>query len=97
MGVTPNLVSGVWVGGEDRDIHFDGITLGQGANMALPIWALYMKQIYEDESLNITQEDTFEEPINFNLILDCEGDKKIKTEDEEPEDVYTNGSEDEFF
>ncbi|WP_066632215.1 transglycosylase domain-containing protein [Labilibacter marinus] len=97
IGVTPNLVTGVWVGGEDRDIHFDGITLGQGANMALPIWALYMKDIYEDESIAITQEDVFEEPINFNLILDCEGDAKPQTEEEEDESNYTNGSEEEFF
>ena len=96
IGVTPNLVSGVWVGGEDRDIHFDGITRGQGANMALPIWALYMKQVYEDPSLGITQEDAFEEPMNFNLILDCEGDRNPNQEEEE-EDTYTNGDESEFF
>ncbi len=93
IGVTPNLVSGIWVGGEDRAIHFDGITLGQGANMALPIWALYMKQLYEDQSIPITQEDVFEEPVNFNLILDCEP-RTVNNEEVEP---YNNGSEDEFF
>ncbi len=72
MGVTPNLVSGVWVGGEDRDIHFDGIHLGQGANMALPIWALYMQSVYADKKLNYNEDDTFEEPLNFTLNLDCD-------------------------
>ena len=71
MGVTPNLVSGVWVGGEERSIHFDGITKGQGANMALPIWALYMQQVYADSTLRYSTEDTFEEPLDFNINLDC--------------------------
>ena len=71
IGIAPNLVSGVWVGGEDRDIHFDNIGMGQGANMALPIWALYMNKIYKDEEIDITQEDIFEEPYNFNINLQC--------------------------
>ena len=50
IGVTPNLVTGVWVGGEERDIHFDNISLGQGANLALPIWALYMTPAYNNPS-----------------------------------------------
>ncbi len=78
MGVTPNLVSGAWVGGENRSIHFEGITLGQGANMALPIWALYMKKVYEDESLQnlVSPKDKFEKPLNFNYILDCDEYRK---------------------
>ncbi len=96
IGVTPKLVTGVWVGGEDRDIHFDGISLGQGANMALPIWALYMQALYEDESSLITQEDTFEEPINFNISLDCDEERSAIEEDEAVEE-YTNGSEEEFL
>ncbi len=71
MGVTPNLVTGVWVGGEDRDIHFDNITLGQGANMALPIFGIYMQDTYADKNLNITDQDEFEKPLNFNLDLNC--------------------------
>ena len=70
MGVTPNLVSGVWVGAEDRAIHFEGISLGQGANMALPIWGLYMQKVYGDESLNMLKGD-FEKPKGFNVDLDC--------------------------
>lgn len=71
MGVTPNLVSGAWVGGEERSIHFDYITLGQGAASALPIWALYMQQIYADSTLRYSTDDTFEKPANFNINLDC--------------------------
>ena len=60
MGVTPNLVSGVWVGCEDRAVHFRRLSLGQGANMALPVWALYMKKIYADNSLDYSEEDRFD-------------------------------------
>ena len=83
MGVTPNLVSGVWVGGEDRSIHFEGTYLGGGHNMALPIFALYMQKVYNDSTLNVTQEDKFEKPLNFNIELDCdklEGDNQDQVE-----------------
>ena len=56
-GVVPNLVTGVWVGGEDRSIHFEDIAFGQGASMALPIWALYMKDVYENQNLGISKDD----------------------------------------
>lgn len=96
IGVTPNLVTGIWVGGEDRDIHFDGIGLGQGANMALPIWALYMKNVYQDETLPVTEDDHFEEPVNFSLNINCDGDKKSSSALDEERD-YHNGNETEFF
>jgi len=71
MGVTPNLVGGVWVGAEDRGIRFRTITLGQGANMALPIWALFMQRVYTDESINLTKED-FERPARpLSVETDC--------------------------
>jgi penicillin-binding protein 1A len=71
MGITPELVSGVWVGCEDRAIHFRTTNLGQGANTALPIWALYMKKVYADESLSISQAD-FEAPVEkLSIELDC--------------------------
>lgn len=66
MGFTPSLVSGCWVGGEDRDIHFDGMFYGQGASMALPIWGLYMNKVYADKSLGYTQEETFRIPEGYN-------------------------------
>ncbi len=80
MGVTRDLVGGVWVGGEDRSIHFDNLALGQGANMALPIWAIFMKKCYEDKKLHLSQEE-FEAPDNFNFDLNCKEDK-VPTEDE---------------
>jgi penicillin-binding protein 1A len=71
FGVVPDLATGIWVGGEDRSIHFKGIRLGQGANMALPIWAKYMQKVYADSTLNISPNKTFEKPENINVELDC--------------------------
>ncbi|MFI3240604.1 MAG: transglycosylase domain-containing protein [Bacteroidales bacterium] len=70
MGFTPELVSGVWVGGEERYIHFNGIAMGQGATMALPIYGLYMKKVYADETLPYSQETEFEFPENFDPCYD---------------------------
>ena len=66
MGVTPNLVSGCWVGGDDRDIHFDTMTYGQGAAMALPVWAYYMQKVYADKQLGYSEEDVFNMPEGFS-------------------------------
>ena len=66
MGVAPRLVSACWVGGDDRDIHFDSMTYGQGASMALPIFGLYMKSIYADPSLPYSQDDQFDLPPEFD-------------------------------
>ena len=71
MGFTPQLVTGVWVGGEDRDIHFDSTQMGQGATMALPIWAYYMKKVYRDTRLPYRPDATFDVPADFNP---CEKD-----------------------
>ncbi|MFW5706820.1 MAG: penicillin-binding protein 1A [Bacteroidota bacterium] len=72
IGLTPDLVTGVWVGAEDRGIRFRTIDLGQGANMALPIWALFMQRLYNDEFINISMED-FEAPLNpVPFETDCE-------------------------
>jgi penicillin-binding protein 1A len=70
MGIVPNLATGVWVGGEDRATHFKEITFGQGATMALPIWAIYYKKLYADESLNISQEE-FEKPEKLSIEINC--------------------------
>lgn len=72
MGFTPSLVSGVWVGGEDRSIHFDGIAEGQGASMALPIWAIYMKKVLADTSLGYSSTEGFDIPESFNANEGCE-------------------------
>ncbi len=74
MGLTPHLMTGVWVGGEDRAIHFNSIENGQGASMALPIWAYYMNKVYEDKSLNFSTKDVFEKPKNIKINLDCSKD-----------------------
>ena len=80
MGMVPNLVTGVWVGAEDRAAHFPSITYGQGAAMALPIWALYMRSCYEDESLKVSKED-FEKPTNLSIEVDCDKYRKDNKEE----------------
>ncbi len=72
MGYTPSLVSGVWVGGEDRSIHFDNIAQGQGASMSLPIWALYMKKVLADKELGYSATEQFDVPSSFNANSGCE-------------------------
>lgn len=66
MGFTPELVSGCWVGGDDRDIHFDNMSIGQGASMALPIWAYYMKKVYADKTLGYNPQASFNLPAGYN-------------------------------
>lgn len=80
MGMVPNLVTGVWVGAEDRSARFPTITYGQGATMALPIWGLYMKKCYENEELGVSKED-FNKPENLSIETDCS--KWLETNDEE--------------
>ncbi|MGV1011296.1 MAG: penicillin-binding protein 1A [Flavobacterium sp.] len=70
IGMVPNLVTGVWVGCEDRSAHFKSITYGQGATAALPIWGYFMKKCYEDPDLQISK-DEFERPENFSIKVDC--------------------------
>jgi len=87
MGITPDLVSGAWVGCEDRSVHFRSTDLGQGATMALPIWALYMKKVYADKTLNISQ-GQFERPPNDVVVdLDC-----TKYDKEEGTGDFDNGN-----
>ncbi|MDA9262725.1 transglycosylase domain-containing protein [bacterium] len=71
MGMVPNLVTGVWVGGEDRAVHFEDIAFGQGATMALPIWAMYMRDAYAIPELGISMED-FEPPEALSIPIDCQ-------------------------
>ena len=70
MGIVPNLVTGVWVGCEDRAAHFRSLKYGQGASTALPIWGLYMKACYQDETLNVSKA-AFEKPSNLSINTDC--------------------------
>jgi len=91
MGIVPNLATGVWVGAEDRAIHFPDISRGQGATMALPIWAIYYKKLYADKTLNVSNKE-FSKPPNMQIELNCDdengkdGDEKGK----EPEDEFDN-------
>ena len=90
MGFTPSLVSGVWVGGEERDIHFDNMRDGQGAEMALPIWGLYMNKVYADKSLGYLQTDTFAIPHGFDPCKD------ILADDDAPAIEESSGLDDLF-
>ncbi len=71
MGVTPELVNGAWVGGEDRSIHFDSMAEGQGASMSLPIWALYMQKVYADSTLQYSDTTHFNIPRDIMHKYDC--------------------------
>lgn len=85
MGMVPNLVTGVWVGAEDRAAHFKTITYGQGATMALPIWGLYMKSCYADEELNISKEE-FEAPEFLSINVDCSKQADSSESDDDKND-----------
>jgi penicillin-binding protein 1A len=79
IGMVPNLVTGVWVGCEDRSARFKGITYGQGATAALPIWGYMMKKCYEDKDLLISK-DPFERPDNLSIKVDCWSQRKVETD-----------------
>ena len=80
MGMVPNLATGVWVGGEDRSIHFKEIGFGQGATMALPIWGNFMRSLYENPNFGISMED-FTAPENLNIPVDCEELANVKSKE----------------
>jgi len=78
MGMTQHLVSGLWVGGDDRSIHFRDMENGQGARVAMPAWGMYMKKVYSDKSLRKSYApEPFRKPDGFRLTLDCGGDRYI--------------------
>ncbi|MCD4792011.1 MAG: transglycosylase domain-containing protein [Bacteroidales bacterium] len=88
IGFVPNLVTGVWVGGEERSIHFLSSHDGQGASMALPIWALYMQKVYQNEKLGISKEP-FKKPVLYDgVILDCNEYRQINNIDDPFDDNY---------
>ena len=89
MGIVPNLATGVWVGAEDRAVHFPDITRGQGATMALPIWAIYYKKMYADKTLNLSNKE-FSKPAHMSIELNCD-DENSKDDDQKstvPEDDF---------
>jgi penicillin-binding protein 1A len=93
MGITPDLVSGCWVGGEDRGIHFSTLNEGQGAAMALPIFGLYMQKIYADKRINLYQGE-FEKPTKkISVEMDCD---KYNKEMESGKDNGGNSDDEKF-
>ena len=89
MGLTPTLVSGVWVGGDDRDIHFDSMAMGQGATMALPVFALYMQRVYKDKRLGYNEQAVFDLPVGYDPCqLDESGIEDTDNGAEDIEEVF---------
>ncbi len=84
MGIVPRLVTGCWVGGENRNIHFNSTSMGQGASMALPIWAIFMKKVFNDRSLGYSQSEKFQIPSDFDYCGDSfvSSSDSIEMEDE---------------
>jgi penicillin-binding protein 1A len=76
MGMVPNLVTGVWVGCEDRSARFKSLTYGQGATAALPVWGYFMKKCYEDETLKVSKSE-FDRPANLSIRVDCYGRRAV--------------------
>ena len=73
IGYTPKLTGGVWVGAEDRQVHFESLALGGGSNMALPVWGIFMNKVLKDGTLGISEQDKFIAPVGMTLNLDCDG------------------------
>lgn len=94
MGMVPNLVTGTWAGAEDRSVHFQELYFGQGATMALPIYALFMEKVYKDPQLGVSPNDQWEKPLVekfYDLNCDDEkgkGKKKVKHEEINEEDFF---------
>lgn len=88
IGYTPRLTTGVWVGAEDRQVHFASLSLGGGSNMALPIWGIFMKKVIEDGTLGVTKYDRFMAPQDFKLNLTCTGSD---------DDLSAQSSDDNYF
>ena len=88
MGLTPTLVSGVWVGGDDRDIHFDSMAMGQGATMALPVFALYMQKLYKDKRLGYNQDAVFDMPAGYNPCVIDDSGLQDTDDGESIEDIF---------
>jgi penicillin-binding protein 1A len=109
IGYTPSLVTGVWVGGEERDIHFNSMTYGQGAAASLPVWGIYMQKVYANKELGYSQDEKFVFPEGFEVCINesLEGlsnsesviyERKRKNKPvEEKEEEATPGEFDEMF
>ena len=86
IGYTPSLTAGIWVGAEDRQVHFESLSLGGGSNMALPIWGIFMQKVLQDGTLGVYETDRFVKPMGIELNLSCDGsdaDAAVTAEEEE--------------
>ena len=89
IGYTPSITAGVWVGGEDRQVHFNSLALGGGSNMALPIWGIWMKKCLADRSTGLVENDAFVSPGGMSLNLNCEsGDSETESVEKSMEQYY---------
>ncbi|HBL74388.1 MAG: penicillin-binding protein [Bacteroidetes bacterium GWF2_42_66] len=88
-GVTPQIAAAAWTGADLRSVHFDNISEGQGANMALPIWGRFMKKVYADETLPYKPDAAdFEKPMNFTINLDCDEENNTQSQPTRFEDFF---------
>ncbi|MEZ4857268.1 MAG: transglycosylase domain-containing protein [Flavobacteriaceae bacterium] len=87
MGMVPNLATGVWVGGEDRSVRFSSTAYGQGATMALPIWAMYMRKCYEDPTLDVSK-NNFKKPSQLSIETNCANYGRNPDGGELPDDEF---------
>lgn len=88
IGYTPTITAGVWCGAEDRQIHFHNSKLGQGANMALPIWALFYKKVVADGSIGVSESDTFLAPSGVSVNMDCQDMEELSESKSDNEAEY---------
>lgn len=88
IGLTPQLVNGIWTGAELRSIHFDDLKTGQGANMALPIWGYYMKKVYADHTLPYRTDAVFERPANFSVNINCDDPESQELDKDNSEEFF---------
>ena len=97
IGYTPSLTAGVWVGAEDRQVHFESLSLGGGSNMALPIWGLFMQKCRSDKSLGLDPEEKFMAPPGITLDLNCDGSDADAAAKAAEEGYVEEESQDYFF
>lgn len=76
IGYCPKLTAGVWVGAEDRQVHFESLYYGGGSNMALPIWGIFMQKVFNDPTIPIGLNDEFQAPLGWNINLNCTGSEE---------------------
>ena len=94
MGITPNLVSGCWVGAEERNVHFSSTTYGQGANMALPIFGDFMEQVFSDETIKLGRGEFSIPEESISIELDCQNYDSLQSSQNNPD---FNEIQDELF